>query len=63
MKTDFADPGVFGTYGKVEDEEGQYGDGDKVYFSDSNVYYGVNDENQGKDGDWTTDRNSNYGDD
>ena len=55
--------GVYGTYGKGEGEEGEYGDGDKVYFSDSNVYYGVNDENQGKDGDWTTDRNSNYGDD
>ena len=57
MKIDFADPGVYGTYGKGGDEEGEYGDGDKVYFSDSHVYYGVNDENQGKD------RNSNYGDD
>ena len=45
-----------GPMGRGGDEEGEYGDRDKVYFSDSNVDYGVNGENQGKDEDWTTDR-------
>ena len=31
---------VYGTYARGADGEGDYGDGDKVYISDSNVYYG-----------------------
>ena len=61
MKMDI-NSGVYATYSRGEDGEGEYGDGDKVYFNDSNVYYGVDNENQGKDGDCTTDRNSNYSD-
>ena len=31
---------IYGTYARGEDGEGDYGDGDKVYVSDSNTYYG-----------------------
>ena len=40
MKMDI-NSGVYATYSRGEDGEGEYGDGDKVYFNDSNVYYGV----------------------
>ena len=31
---------IYGTYARGWDGEGDYGDGDKVYVSDSNTYYG-----------------------
>ena len=33
---------IYGTYARGWDGEGDYGDGDKVYVSDSNTYYGIN---------------------
>ena len=38
MKEDKND--TYGTYARGWDGEGDYGDGDKVYMSDANVYYG-----------------------
>ena len=38
MKVDKND--IYGTYARGEGGEGDYGDGDKVYVEDSNVYYG-----------------------
>ena len=38
MKEDKND--TYGTYARGWDGEGDYGDGDKVYVSDANVYYG-----------------------
>ena len=31
---------IYGTYARGWDGEGEYGDGDKVYVSDANTYYG-----------------------
>ena len=38
MKEDKND--IYGTYARGWDGEGEYGDGDKVYVSDANTYYG-----------------------
>ena len=46
MKEDKND--TYGTYARGWDGEGEYGDGDKVYVSDANVYYGSQTVNRNK---------------
>ena len=53
---------VYGTYSRGWEEGGEYGDGDRVYAVDENVYYVRNAdyERQGKEADWAHDNNSNF---